>query len=433
MRYKKLKYPLFLLPFITILMIQADIVLAQNTDDTGRVRNALEVTDEVIREARAVVEESRSQKGRMKLSQAETMQKQAWESYRLSTNLRAYDLTLEARRVAYQAIGFARLEAKTEEKLTWIIENTKERIAKVRDLIIESDIIADRPMKLLEEARNLLYKSQLNAQQLRYQLALKLAETAHQQAIQAEQQVRQTRILKAMVERKISLLERLFERAREQVMEGNFPKLRNQLRIAEEQLVKARGLLREGRYRAAKVTLEKCEKNFRSLIRRIPTHKLTDPRNLLDEAYRLLERAEEMIGRSERGMADTRQRALIEEAKNLLTTAEDEISRGRIEEAKRLITEARKLLRESIAAEKKELTREQVVSQINGVENLRDEVLSILEACSVEGVPLLIERATDHLDKARAYLADGMFPNASAEARIARNLYNRIRELCSIL
>ena len=169
--------------------------------EPARVRGALERTDEVIRTAAEVVQEARSQKGRLKLETAKTLQARAWNSYDRSTNLAygiAYNLTLEARQEANQAMAHARLEVQTESRLHRVIEETIERLAKARDMMVEWEIRAERAMKMIEDARNLIEKSRLNSAQYRYQLAMKLAESARQRAIRAEQEVRRIRTIKEM-------------------------------------------------------------------------------------------------------------------------------------------------------------------------------------------------------------------------------------------
>ena len=81
---------------------------------------------------------------------------------------------------------------------------------------------------------------------------------------------------------------------------------------------------------------------------------------------------------------------------------------------------------------KKEVTPERVTSMIQRIENIRDEVLSLVASCPAPGIGTLMERASDHIEKARAFLEENRLQNAEAEARIALNMYNRIKEICSI-
>ncbi|MCK4236951.1 MAG: hypothetical protein KAX38_07510, partial [Candidatus Krumholzibacteria bacterium] len=432
MSYKKMRYAIFLVPLITTLMLHAISVSAQNID-SERVKSAIEVTNGIIEKADEVIGESRSQKARLTLAKAKEIQAKAIIA---SCVAEAYGwalkLTLEARKEAYHALGLARLEAKAEARLSRVAEETLEHISRARDLIIEGDLRVRHPIKLIEEARNLLEKSRLNAHQYRYQLALKLAENALQRAIRAEQQVRRAQVLKEMTERRLALLEKLINRANERVRETENRQARARLRMANEQLERAKELLREGRYNAAKHAMEKCEKILRSLIRQFGSQALSDPDALMNEAYRLLERAEEILAGSGEEPIDPQASELAGRARELLRKAEEETSNGRFNEARRLTEQSLKLLRKTISEGKNQLTREKVASSIHRVEDLREETLTLTEGCTAPGIGTLMERAFNHLEKARALLDDSRLQNAEAEARIARNIYNRIKEICSI-
>jgi len=205
-----------------------------------------------------------------------------------------------------------------------------------------------------------------------------------------------------------------------------------QLELVGQQIDRTRQLLVEHRYMAAKISLENCEKTFRNLIRQFPSQNLSDPGLMLEESYRLLERAEEMIGpQSEAG--DVEHRGYIDEAKRLLTRAGDELAENRDESALRLINEARNLLRLATSDERKAMTKEEVRSEIQRAEALGEDVTGAVEGCDAPGVQMLLDRAADRLGKAWQYLDEGELPNAEAEVRIARNLYQRIKEICGSL
>ena len=144
-----------------LLALHGGLAYTQSNEepDRDKVQEELDKTQQIIEWAQEIVMESSSLKGRLMLDQAASMQDQALENF--SSSLRStLKLTLEARQLAYQAIALARLEMKTEARITRILEETNIRIAKVRDEIIEHDIKADRIIKLLDESRNLMEKSQ---------------------------------------------------------------------------------------------------------------------------------------------------------------------------------------------------------------------------------------------------------------------------------
>ncbi len=425
-------YILLLASFAATVVPRAVPVMAQSGTDAARVEEALRRTDEIIAEARIAVTESRSNKARLRIETAEAIQAKAHESFRVRAYRTSLDLTMQARQEANQAMAMARLEVQAEARVGRIIEDTIERIGRVRDIAIEADIKAERPMKLIDEARNLIEKSRLNVSQYRYQLAAKLAENAQQRAVQAEKEIRLIRNAKEMAERRLALMERLLERAKERADKTENGRAEHQLNLAERQLGHAQELLRDGKYRAARISIEQCEKTIRNLIRRLRWQSLSDPETELNEVYRLLERAEEMIERREEHDAE-RNRKRIEHAKRLLDRAEREIETGHRDEAKRLTAEIRRELREAVRSEEGASAEGSATTMIERSESMRLDVITIVESCTAPGVETLLKRATEHLDRAKVNLAEGKADAAAAEARIAHNMYNRIMEICSNL
>lgn len=432
MKSKKIIYVTMFVTLAAIPLLQSIPVLAQNAADAERAEQALQRTDEIIAEARSAVAESRSNKARLLIEKAEAIQHKAHESFRGRSYRLSLELTMEARQEANQAMAMARLEVQTEARLGRIVEETTDRIGRARDMAIEGEIKAERAMRLIDEARNLLEKSRLNANQYRYQLAVKLAENARQRAVQAEKEIRMIRGAKDMAVRRLAIMERLIDRARERIAETRDERAEQQLHVAQRQLQNARELLRGGKYRAARIAIEQCEKTLRNLIRRFRWQAQSDPAAALDEAYRLMERAENMIERRGGPAADQAGQR-IEQAKRLLERAGQEAANGRPEEAQRIIAEVRQQLREAVGTEEGVQSEEEVTLLFERVEATRQDVAALVESCAAPGVNTLFERAERHRDRATAHLAGGRTDAAAAEARIARNMYNRIREICSSL
>jgi HEPN domain-containing protein len=426
-------YAVLLASLLALPILAAGAARAQGGPDAARVEDEIRRTDEIIATAREVVGESRSNKARLRIETAVAIQEKARNAYRGSLFRAALDLTMEARTEANQAMATARLEVQAENRLGRIIEETTDRIGRVRDMAIEADIRAERPMKLIEEARSLIEKSRLNATQYRYQVAISLAENARQRVLRAEQEVRLLRSAKEMAERRLQLVERLLERSREHAAGAGDDQLERQQRLAEQQLAHARELLRDGKYRAARVAIEQCEKTVRSLTRRLGRPYPSDPQALLGEAYRLLERAEEMIGRRVEAVPYERSRQLIDQAKRLLERAEELVMQGNADEAKRLMAEIRRLLREAVGEDRGTRGGDEVSSLLEEVESLRDEATDIAGSCPAPGAVILLERAAERVETAKAHLDAGRAEAASVELRIARNIYYRIREICSSL
>ena len=402
--------------------------LAQGSEDAVRVQEALERTDEVIARAKQLIEETRSEKGRVALRFAMEMQTRAWNSYRGNGYRVALRYTIEARDEAWHAMSLARADIRSEESLARVAEEARERLQNVRDMMIDGGVRDDHAMKLVEEARGLLDKSRLNAQQNRYQLALRLAANARQLAMKAEERVRSTRMLKESLERRLGLLDRLMERARERVGEKGDEKTRAELRLAERKLEQARGLQTAGRYREARQACEACERMLRGVVRLVP-QAAGNAGAGLEQAYRLLERAREMHAAD--GAHDPRMTETTARAREMLERAGEAAADGRDDESRALVERAREMLRNAVREEGGALTGERIMARIAHVERIREEARNIAGVCAVPGVKDLVERADGHLSVAREHAAASRFERAAAETAIARNMYQRIVDLCA--
>jgi hypothetical protein len=427
---RKAKKAFLLVPLAIFLLLSADAAKAQEADDAPRAREALERTDEVIDSAKDAIEESRSQKARLTLDVAEGLQTKAWSSYRGNEYRMALKLTAKAREEAWHALALARSDQQFEQNNNRVAEETRDRLARLRDRMIESGVRDEQAMKLMEQARNLLEKSHLNAQQLRYQLALKLAGNARDLAAKADERVRNARALKEAAERRFALLERLVERARERAAAPGQEPARDQIAIAEGQIEKAREFLDAGRYREAMQAIERSEKTLRNSVRLMPLAPAGDPQNRLEEANRLLDRAGE-IASGNGQPADPRTLETIDQARAMIRRAENALAAGRTAEGLDLLARSHELLRGAIRVEAGEMTREMIMMRIERIEALRDETRNLAEKCPEPGIKNLMERAQEHLRLARDHAKSGRLEPAAAEIAIARNMYQRIGELCA--
>ncbi len=421
---------LLLIPLALILTMGAPLAKAQGSDDANRAREGLERTDEIIGIAKKAVEESRSQKARLSLDMAIGLQTKAWNSYRANGYRIALKLTAEARDEAWHAIALARADMQFEQSHNRVAEETHERLARLRDRMIESGVRDEQAMKLMDQARNLLEKSDMNAQQLRYQLAFKLADNAHDLTVKAEERVRNTSAVKEAAERRLEVLERLIERTRDQAGVSGGEHARAQISLAEGQIARSKELLDAGRYREAKVALERSEKTLRNSVRLMPIAPPGDPRSRLEETRRLLERAGE-IASANGDPADPATVAAIERARVMIRGAEDALDAGRAAEALDMLERARETLRNAIRAEEGDATRERIMERIERTEALRDETMNLAATCPEPGVRQLMERAQERVRIAREHAENGRLEAADAELAIARNMYQRIGELCA--
>jgi HEPN domain-containing protein len=149
---------------------------------------------------------------------------------------------------------------------------------------------------------------------------------------------------------------------------------------------------------------------------------------MLAETRRLQERAAEMIGTGE----DAPEKAvmLLERARNMLTKAESAIAQGKNDEAVRMMEEARRTLRRAVEESKTDIDPQLAAEEVERAAELGETVRATLERCEAEGARNLYERANEHIVRARENLDRGLRDRAVAEARIARNLFNRVREIC---
>jgi len=397
--------------------------------DPDRALQEIERTDEVIASAGEIVKDTRSQKARTALEYAMQLQNRAKNNAGLSNNDMAYKLTIQARNEAWHAINLARTDARQDEMTKRLIEHTTEKLVMLRSRIAETGVRDERVMRLMNESQSLLEKSKMNHQQLRGELALKLAENSFRLADQAEKRFRRSLNLMEMCQRRLMLLERLSERAYAHVEGSSDEKAQLQLRKAEEQLNRARESFAAGRYDACRMNLERTERILRTMMRNTSMDRTGDPADMMAEARMLQHRAEEMIGAGEG--APESAFMLLEQARRMLDRAESDIAGGNSEEALRLMEEARRMLRSAVEEARSGMPPEMAGDEVDRAAELGEMVRATLEQCEAEGARNLYERANEHVVRAKENLENGQRERAVAEARIASNLFNRIREICA--
>ena len=397
--------------------------------DPEKARVEIERTDDVIASAREIVQDTRSQKARTALEYSIKLQNRAKNSAGLSNNAMAYQLTIQSRNEAWHSINLAMTDARKDEQTKRLVEHTAEKLIMLRSRIAETGVRDERILRLMTESQSLLEKSKINHQQLRGEMALKLAENSFRLADQAEKRFRRSLSLMDTCQRRLTLLERLSERAYAHIEGSGDERTAAQLSRAEEQLARARESFSGGRYDACRVNLEKTERILRSMMRNTSRKRTGNPENMMSEAKRLQQRAEEMIGAHEG--APENAYMLLEQARRMLGRAETNLAEGNSEEALRLMEEARRMLRNAVEETQSNIPPEQIADEIDRAAELGQMVRATLEQCEAEGARNLYERANEHMVRAKENLDRGHRERAIAEARIARNLFNRIREICA--
>ena len=425
----KKKYRMMTILLLAALMVPAGSLYAQSGTDPDRARYEIERTDEVLANATEIVRDTRSQKARTSLEYAMKLQERAKSSASIAHNSMAIQLTGQARKEAWHAINLARTAARMEERTRRLSEHTTEKLIHLRARLAETGLRDERTLRLMMESQAMLEKARMNYRELRGELALKLAENSFRLANQAEERFRQSLGRMEMCQRRLTLLERLSERAHANVGESAGEKERMQLERADEHLARARNAMSAGRYEVCRMNIESAERMLRNLTRTTSRVRAGDPEAAIEEARRLQHRAEEMVGAP--GEAPEQALRLLEQARRMLDRAEDELAGGNGDEALRLTTEARRMLRRAVELSRGETGPGEAAAEVERAAQLGELVRAILEDCETEGAGDLMNRAEEHLRKARADLDGGRHERAVSEARIARNLYNRVREICA--
>lgn len=397
--------------------------------DPEKARVAIERTDEVIANAADIVRDTRSQKARTALNYSMQLQNKAKTSAGISNSGAAYKLTIQSRNEAFHAINLARTAARHEELTKRLAEQTGEKLVRLRSRLAESGVRDERVIRLMTESQGMLEKARINYQELRGELALKLSESAFRLARQAEDRFRRSLNLMEMCQRRLTLLERLSERAYAHVEGTGDEKAEKQLRRAEEQLSRARNSYSVGRYESCRMNIENTERILRTMMRTSNRNRTGDPENMMAEARMLQQRAEEMVGAQEG--APENAYMLLEQARRMLDRAETELSGGNSNEALRLMEEARRMLRSAVEESRSGITPERASDEVDRAAQLGERVRATVEQCEAEGARNLYERANEHMVRAKENLDKGQRERAVSEARIARNLFNRIREICA--
>ncbi|HSG29045.1 MAG TPA: hypothetical protein VLA34_11235, partial [Candidatus Krumholzibacterium sp.] len=154
-----------------------------------------------------------------------------------------------------------------------------------------------------------------------------------------------------------------------------------------------------------------------------------DGHRFMEETQRLMERTREMTSRQ--GDEAGPSAALYDEAERLMQQAREMLSEGKSEEALRTMRQVRSMLRKSVDAAGPGQDAAAAEDEIDGVIRLRDSMEEIVNGCSADAARKLFARAENRLGNAMDHFEAGRIERAQAEARIARNLFQRIREICS--
>ncbi|UCD94238.1 MAG: hypothetical protein JSU69_10820 [Candidatus Zixiibacteriota bacterium] len=248
------------------LLITAAGAMAQTSQQLrSRFEMEFERTQQVINQARAVIAESRTEKGAALLKFAEELQKRAHEAGRLQMYRRGGELTLEAREKARAAITVSRQAEENENLVQRQLEKTDKLISRVQERIGQD---APRPLLTLFNAAK---ENQRRAWEFyrnrELRPALKLSR-------QAEKSVR-----------------RLIERVKAQA--GEAGRLQNQIRQMEQTLERIRARVQECDNEEAARLMIRAEESFRECQNFLNNGQLQQAENKLQSARRLMRQVAE--------------------------------------------------------------------------------------------------------------------------------------------
>lgn len=155
-----------------------------------------------------------------------------------------------------------------------------------------------------------------------------------------------------------------------------------------------------------------------------------DPLQGLKEAWQLVERARLVIYESgERPAPGTI--PTFNHARETVSRAEAELAAGRPPEALDLMARAREMLKLAVQVASSEITNDFIEKRLSGIDELRLEAQNLASVCPAPGVRELMGRGDERLQLARQDTKAGRLDYAEAEATIARELYERVIEICA--
>lgn len=257
----------FLFLFIVI-CIPLFLVNAAEAQIKENIERELEKTDAVIDRAKEAVSESRNPKAENLLKMAEILQKKAKEAFYMIRYKLAIELTLKARKKAYEAIGFTKKDEENENLVLKAIERTEQIIRKAKE--VGNRLKNRRASSLLEMAINNQQKAKEFFKEHKLKMALKFTLKAREMAQKvlnlANKEKRQDRLAEKELER----TDRFIERA--------------SVIIQESQNRRANELLNQARNLQGKAKDMFNQKRFTKAIKN--SHKA---RELVQKALRLVE------------------------------------------------------------------------------------------------------------------------------------------------
>jgi tetratricopeptide (TPR) repeat protein len=283
------KPPLWSIFIVTgILLFSTNAAGAQTKRDVER---ELEKTVTVIERAKEAVSESRNLKAENLLAMAVALQGRARENFYGKRYGMALGLTLNARKKAYEAIGFTKKDEENENLVWKAIERTDQIIDRAKEVAGGQD--KGRISSLLEMAG----KNQQNAKELfrehRLKAALKLTLEAQERVLNLAGRGRRS---DRLAQKELEITDRLIEKASVVIQESRIEKAEQLLDQARDSQEKAWDMFNQKRFGKAAKGAQKAQDLTHEALRLVEEE--ISPQmveSAIDQNERLIEQGVEMM------------------------------------------------------------------------------------------------------------------------------------------
>jgi hypothetical protein len=316
------------------------MVLGWAGAQTGdKVREELKRTDEAIRVARPIVEQSQNEEALKTLENAVQVQKIAWDNFANQRYKRAYDQTMNARSLVRKAISLAGL---TPERIRGELARTREIMDELGPAIRRSS--DPRALEFWKMAQGEQASAEEQFRSQRYGLALKFTFAARLHVRNAWGILRSL-IDPERVRAELDRTDELLERAREATRNVREDILLQLLDKAASLQQQARTALDNRLFGLAiKYTLAARDLILRAWEKVRGAQNPTLVERALAETDKLIEDWAPLIGQSD----NTEAARLLEQAQQLQASARADFAAGRLKPAFTQTCQARRLMQQAI-------------------------------------------------------------------------------------
>jgi len=347
-RFKSRKSQSRKLAFLFFLIVIGMILLWVTTAEAQikeKVRAELEKTDVVIQRAKEAVFESRNIKAEELLKMAIALQGKARDAFFMIKYKMAVELTLMARKKAYEAIGFTKRDEENENLVLKAIERTDQIITKAKESIVGLE--HKRASSLLEAAINNQQKAKEFFKEHKLKVALKLTLKAREMAKKVLDLTTKGRRLNRLAQKELKITDRMIQKASLILQESESKGPDRLLEKAKSLQEKAREMFRQKKFtratRSSRKARELVEKALR-LVEEEVTPRMVE--NAIQQNERLISQVEEGIkGGTNPEAASTLEKGLAHQrkAKKYYQEGKFKPALAEAKVAKRLISKAREM------------------------------------------------------------------------------------------